>query len=270
MENNDTRWIIGGLIAIGLAAGAWLFRDLWLPPPEPPAPEPVAVEPPPERTKPLEPLYPVEPIEPRSEGGELIPLPPLDESDEYFALALIDVFGAGLKELLVDDLLVERSVGTVDNLARDRVPERIRPIGRLPGSFQVDGTGGDVGYMLSPRNFDRYEQLITLVENANVADMVETYRRFYPLLEEAYVMLGYPDSHLNDRVVEVIDLMLATPEPAGPVHLVRESVLYQYRDQQLEALASSQKMLLRMGNENARRVKKVLREVRAELTGQAN
>lgn len=268
MENNDARWMVGGLIVIGLLAGAWLFRDLILPPPEAP-PEPAVIEAPPEPARPMEPLYPVEPIEPKSEGGELIPLPPLDESDEYFALALVDVFGNGLEELLASELLVERTVGTIDNLGRGRVPERIRPIGRLPGSFQVDGTGGDVGYMLSPRNYDRYEQVISILENANVADMVETYRRFYPLLEEAYAMLGYPDSHLNDRVVEVIDLMLATPEPSGPVHLVRETVLYQYRDPALEALASSQKMLLRMGSANARRVKKVLRELRAELTGQA-
>ena len=268
MDNNDTRWIVGGLIIVGLAAGAWLFRDVFLPPAEPP-PEPAVVETPPEPAKPLEPIYPVEPIQPLSEGGELIPLPPLGESDEYFALALFDVFGDDLEELLVSELLVERTVGTIDNLGRERVPERIRPIGRLPGTFLVDGTGGDVGYMLSPRNYERYDQVIGILENASVADMIETYRRFYPLLEEAYVMLGYPDGHLNDRVVDTIDLMLATPEPSGPVHLVRETVLYQYRDPELESLASSQKMLLRMGNANARRVKKVLRELRAELTGQA-
>ena len=264
MDNNDTRWIVGGLIVVSLAAGAWLFRDVFVPP-EPEAPPPAIVETAPEPEKPLEPLHPVEPIELRNEGGELIPLPALEESDEYFALALIDVFGAGLGDYLASELLIERTVGTVDNLSRERVPERIRPLGRLPGSFQVDGTGGDVGYMLSTRNFERYEPWIVLLENASVENMVDTYRRFYPLLEEAWLMLGYPDSHFNDRVVDVIDLMLETPEPAGPVELVRETVLFQYRDPDLEALASSQKLLLRMGNDNARRVKKVLREIRAEL-----
>ena len=145
------RWVLAGLILLVLAGGAWLFRDVWLPP-EPPPLELPAAAPPPEPARDLGPLHPVEPIQPRSEGGALIPLPDLDDSDEYFALALEDVFGSGLVELLASDLLIERTVGTVDNLGRGRVPERIRPIGRLPGAFVVDGTGGDVGFMLSARN----------------------------------------------------------------------------------------------------------------------
>ena len=108
MENNDTRWIVGGLIVVGLAAGAWLFRDVFVPPEPEPQP-PAVVKPAPEPEKPLEPLHPVEPIELKNEGGELIPLPSLEESDEYFALALIDVFGAGLEDYLASELLIERT-----------------------------------------------------------------------------------------------------------------------------------------------------------------
>ena len=97
-------------------------------------------------------------------------------------------------------------------------------------------------------------------------DLVDTYRRFYPLLEEAYRALGYPDAHFNDRVVEVIDLLLATPRPDQPIELVRESVLYQFRDPELEALTAGQKMMIRMGPENADRVAGVLEAVRVEIT----
>ncbi len=268
MEDNDMRWVLGGLILLLLAGGAWLFRDVLVPPEAPPAEVPVEAPPPPP-ARDLGPLHPVEPIEPRGASGELIPLPDLDESDEYFAIALEDVFGSGLEDLLANDLLIERTVGTVDNLARGRVPERIRPIGRLPGTFLVDGTGGDVGYMLSPRNFARYDDVVLLLENADMAALVDTYRRFYPLLQEAYQLLGYPDGHFNDRVVEVIDLLLDTPEPTGPIELVREHVLYEYRDPNLEALAAGQKMLIRMGPEHAARVRTILAELRRELASQA-
>ncbi len=268
MDSGNLRWIVLAVMLAAVAGAAWLFRDLWLPePPEAPvAPAPAAVTPEAPVAPPLEPIYPVPPIETADSGGELVPLPPLDDSDEYFRLALIDVFGAGLEELLVTDLVIERSVGSVDNLLRERVSEKIRPLGRLPGSFAVDGTGGDVGFLLSTRNYDRYDRVVGLLETADVDAMIDTYRRFYPLLNEAYTLLGYPDAHFNDRVVDVLDALLATPEPEQPVELVREHVLFEYRDPELEALSSGQKMLIRMGNDNARRVKQVLRNVREGIT----
>lgn len=268
MEDNGSRTLLIVVIVVGLAAGAWLFRDLWMPadvPAPPPPAEPAPAEPAPT----LEPLYPVAPIQPRDEGGELIPLPPLEDSDEYFALALIDLFGPDLDALLADDLLIERAVGTVDNLGRGRVPERIRPLGAVPGSFVVDGSGEETGFVMSPRNYERYDDVVTMLEKAPASDLVDTYRRFYPLMNEAYRLLGYPDGHFNDRAVEIVDLLLATPEPAGPIELVRDKVLYEYRDPALESLSSGQKMLLRMGPRNAARVKTVLRTLRGELTAPA-
>ena len=269
MEDNGSRTILIVVIVVGVAAGAWLFHDLWMPaeaPPPPPPVEPAPAEPAPA----LEPLYPVAPIEPRDQGGELIPLPPLEDSDEYFALALVDLFGPDLDTLLADDLLIERAVGTVDNLGRGRVPERIRPIGRLPGSFVVDGSGEETGFFMSPRNFERYNDMVAMLERAPVGDLIDTYRRFYPLLNEAYRLLGYPDGHFNDRAVEIVDLLLATPEPEGAIELVREKVLYEYKDPALESLSSGQKMLLRMGPANAARVKTVLKSLRAEMTATAD
>ena len=268
MESGNLRWIVLAVMLAAVAGALWLFREAWMPaPPEAPAaPAPVAAPPPAPAESPLQPIYPVPPIESADGGGELVPLPPLDDSDEYFRLALLELFGSKLDELLVADLLIERSVGSVDNLPRERVPEKIRPLARLPGSFLVDGTGGDAGYVLSIRNYERYESLVGLLEAVDVTELTDTYRRFYPLLNEAYVLLGYPDAHFNDRVVEVLDALLATPEPAGPVGLVREHVLFEYRDPELEALSSGQKMLIRMGNDNARRVKQVLRSIRDEVT----
>jgi hypothetical protein len=92
--------------------------------------------------------------------------------------------------------------------------------------------------------------------------LADTYRRFYPLLQQAYQDLGYPDRYFNDRVVEAIDDMLHAPEPDGPVILVQPKVLYQYEDAALERLSSGQKLLLRMGTAHARTVKAKLRELR--------
>jgi hypothetical protein len=85
--------------------------------------------------------------------------------------------------------------------------------------------------------------------------------------------LGYPGKYFNDRLVQVIDQLLATPELAGPVQLVltevkgsvptlRPWVRYEYADAALEARPAGQKMLMRMGTENARVLKAKLQEFR--------
>jgi hypothetical protein len=89
------------------------------------------------------------------------------------------------------------------------------------------------------------------------------------LFQQAYRELGYPKGYFNDRVVEVIDSLLATPEIQEPVKLDRPKVYYQFNDAGLEALPAGQKILIRIGAENAAKVKAKLREVRGALTSQS-
>jgi hypothetical protein len=64
-------------------------------------------------------------------------------------------------------------------------------------------------------------------------------------------------------VVQVIDSLLATPQPAGPIELTRPNVMYIFADPTLEARPAGQKLLLRMGPENAAKIKAKLTELRA-------
>jgi hypothetical protein len=120
-------------------------------------------------------------------------------------------------------------------------------------------------FVLGPDNYQRYDALVAMLSDADVDSVVAMYRRFYPLFQESYERLGYPDAYFNDRLIEVIDHLLATPERQGPVKLVRPHVLYRFADPGLEALSSGEKLLLRMGNEHALQVKQVLREFRSHL-----
>jgi len=96
--------------------------------------------------------------------------------------------------------------------------------------------------------------------------LVSVYVHLYPLFQQAYVELGYPDGYFNDRLVQVIDNLLAAPAPPEPVRLAQPSVLFVYADPELESLSAGQKMLLRMGPENAAAVKNKLRQIRTEVT----
>ena len=254
------------VLSVAVLGGAfWFFRDDIFPP----APEPAVVLPEPageEEPVRKEPIHPIaSPEMSMSREGELVPLPPLDDSDSYFLLALIDLFGSGVEPVLVREALVDKFVTTVDNLPRSHVAEKIRPVGRLSGAFVVDATADKRTFELSNDNFARYDHLVNMAANADVEAVVATYRRFYPLFQESYERLGYPDGYFNDRVVEVIDHLLATPAIEEPVRLVRPHVLYRFADPDIEALSSGQKLLIRMGPANAGRMQEVLRQLRIRI-----
>jgi hypothetical protein len=235
----------------------------------PPDPEPVVTEEPAVEF-PAEvpgPLHPVDAGDDDSANRpDLVPLPPLDQSDDYLKLEISEIFGAAIEDMLAESGMIERVVATVDNLPRSHVAERIRPVGQLADQFMVDGQDGSGEYSINSDNYHRYDALVDIVTSADIGEVADLYRRFYPLFQDAYVALGYPNGYFNDRLVEVIDHLLETPEIIGPIELVRPHVLYEYSDPEIEALSSGQKLLLRMGGDNASRIKSTLRELRILAT----
>jgi hypothetical protein len=238
--------------------------------PRVPTPPPIAETPPAPPAK-AEPAirHPIEDSRahaglPESAGDR--PLPPLAESDATLREALAALpGGATFERFFHPQDIVRRFVATVDNLPRKSVAAQVRVVKPVDGAFSVTGSEGTM--VIGASNASRYAPHVQLVEAVDTKTLVALYVRFYPWFQQAYLDLGYPSGYFNDRLIEVIDMLLATPDISGPVALVQPRVLYQFADPRLEALPAGQKMMLRMGGENASRVKVKLREVRRALTG---
>jgi cephalosporin-C deacetylase-like acetyl esterase len=211
------------------------------------------------------PVHPIEPLDwSGPEDKDLVALPSLNDIDAFLRLELVDTFGSQLDALLASDAMVDRIVATIDNLPRSHVAERVRPVGRIASNFAVAESGSSSA--IDPANYERYRVLVDMFTLADPDTVNDLYRRYYPLLQKSYESLGYPNAYFNDRVVEVIDHLLATPIPDEPPRLVRPHVLYEFENPEYEALSSGQKFLLRMGEENAARTKSALEELRARIT----
>ena len=50
--------------------------------------------------------------------------------------------------------------------------------------------------------------------------LASIYVRYYPLFQEAYEELGYPGRYFNDRVIEIIDHLLQTPDIVEPIFIL--------------------------------------------------
>lgn len=240
-----------------LAAGA-LVSMLWQPERPRTAPAERAEAPPPPAA-PTE-RYPIAPTP--------APLPALDASDAAVLAALASVFGDGsLVAYVQPERVVRRIVVTVDNLPRATAPPAHWPVKPIAGALATAGSGARL--TLAPANATRYAAYVRLLESVDTKRFVEFYRRHYPLFQQAYRELGYPDGNFNDRAVEAIDTLAATPTLPAPPLLVQPKVFLQYAERDLETLPIGQRTLLRIGPENAARVKTKLAELRAAITDPA-
>jgi len=202
---------------------------------------------------------------PQASGAASGPLPDLPNSDSPLRDALAQLAGAdAVKDYLVPEDVIRKLVVTIDNLPRQKVAVDKRPTIAIAGSFSA--TGDELQATLNQRNFERYKPLVAVISKLDMQQLGAVYIHFYPLFQQSYQNLGYPNGYFNDRLVEVIDVMLATPEPKRPIQLVRPNVMYTFADPALEARPAGQKLLIRMGPENAQAVKAKLTELRSVIT----
>jgi len=194
------------------------------------------------------------------------PLPALDESDEsveqYFSL--LDE-NRQYTDLLLFETFIRNFVVIVDNLTRDKLPQQYLFFRPPTGEFMVFPGEDELSY-LNPENYTRYLPFIRLVEAIDTDRLINIYFYLYPLFQQAYEDLGYPDRYFNDRLIEVINHILEAPDIGGTIELEQPSVYYKFTDTGLESRSAGQKLLIRVGADNAAIIRARLGEVLTRLT----
>lgn len=204
------------------------------------------------------------------------PLPALAEAD-----ALVRELVAGVVtskdvvRFLQMDGFIRRVVATVDNLPREQAPLMVWPVYPTPPRFTTQRTDTGVEN-IHPDNSQRYTPFVQLIESVDSAKAVAVYRRLYPLFQQAYEELGFPGRYFNDRLVQVLDHLIATPVQTGPLAVTlvevkgevpstRPWVRYEFADPALQSMSAGQKMLMRTGAENHQRLRARLIDIRARV-----
>lgn len=185
------------------------------------------------------------------------PLPALDESDDVVKQRLLALpWKAGLSSLFVSEELVRRFVVQIDNIAQGRlVPEQALFKG-LTQDFKATQNGQQ--YQLDVANYQRYQRYLDLLESAPKTEVVALFNQLYPLMQQAYLELGYPEAQFRERVQQAITLLLAAPEIADGPMLTLDSVQYTFADGEIEQLSMAHKQVVRLGLKNQQRLKLLL------------
>lgn len=277
-------WIIGAVLVIAAVAAYYYFAVYQQAGPEVVIKAPEAVEE--AVTVPEEPMK--QPgLTTVSETGlptvsppetEQIPLPMLAESDGVALETLGNLVSeSDTARFFVSENVIPRMVATVDLLGSRKIPGAAQAVhgpetpflavaNDQPETIVRNEEGDEIPqFYIDPSNYERYTPYVEMLEGADTAQLVESYRSHYPLFQEAYRQMGYSESDFNVRLEEMIDELLSTPDVSGPLELVKPEAFYLFADPGLESLSAGQKILLRMGSENRARVKSKLMEIRDAL-----
>lgn len=193
-------------------------------------------------------------------------LPQLDQSDDEILAGLLALTSDGaLKSILRPEAIVSRMVATIDALPKQSVGMNVVPLRTPTGRFQVVSDDGN--FVMAKKNVERYATYMYVADRVDPKAAAAWYKRNYPLFQQAYRDLG-TNGYFNDRLVEVIDHLLAAPEPKGNQQLIPAKEGYVYANPALEQLSVGQKFMIRMGPENEAKLKAKLQALREAVAGQ--
>ncbi|GHE84681.1 DUF3014 domain-containing protein [Thalassotalea profundi] len=278
-QNNNSSWVIVALVFLVAIAVIGYFYQSTTPEPEPikevSVPEPVIVE---EEPKNIEPEI-EQPVIPEQTVQEITPepvevepeivLPTLDESDNWIREKLPTITWRNeLLKLIVDDDMVRRFVVFTDNFAKGDIAYRhsilVQPTEKF--SAQENTEDGQQILRWDENVSKRFSLYVDLLRTIDSDLLVQWYVELKPLIDEAYSELGYVDEEFTDVLHDAISRVLDMEIPKEQLELVRPSVMYKYKDQDIEQLTDADKLLLRIGKDNLLVIKSVLLEINEKLS----
>ncbi|WP_351077630.1 DUF3014 domain-containing protein [Shewanella sp. CAL98-MNA-CIBAN-0140] len=202
-----------------------------------------------------------------SAAATIEPLPTLDESDDFVeAKTLAIANGMKIAPMILKKDIARQFVVFVDNLAQGNMVRKASPLKGPDTKFTVSEITNKI--YLNPDSYHRYDLYANFIEELSDKDLISTYNELKPLFAEAFTELGYSNIDFDTRMQQVFSMVADAPIIEDPIELSSISVNYKYVDPNLEALPNAQKLLIRMGPENARKIKAAVKKLQQSFPSQ--
>jgi hypothetical protein len=189
---------------------------------------------------------------------------PLDESDAAVKNALITIATSPLVEkYLVDESLLQKFVINVNSIANQEMPPNHSLVAAPEEEFRVYQQADSE--WIDAASFKRYNSYVDALESMSTDDLIKLMNTYRGILESKFAEISPPNSSFNGTLLQAINELLDTPIVPLPIEVYSDSVMFKFKDEQLEALSGPQKQLIRTGPENTRRIKDILRDIQDAL-----
>lgn len=188
----------------------------------------------------------------------------LDVSDAAVKAAIIEAIRSpAISRFLVSESLLQKFVINANNLANQEITLKDNLLVAPDREFGVYQQADKI--WIDRASFQRYTPYVDAIESVDTDALLSAYESYKPSLTEKFAEISRPGDNLDQTLIRAIDELLNTPLVPVPIEVISETVMYKFADPKLEGLSGPQKQMVRMGPDNMRRLKVVLREVKAEL-----
>ncbi|WP_445775755.1 DUF3014 domain-containing protein [Shewanella sp.] len=195
------------------------------------------------------------------------PLPALAESDDFIESKTLAIAnGMKIAPMILKKDIARQFVVFVDNLAQGELVRKASPLKGPETEFSVSEITNKT--FLNPDSYHRYDLYADFVAGLDEKELVATYIELKPLFAEAFSELGYSDIDFDNRMQAVFTMVADAPIIEDPIELSSVTVNYHFVDPNLEALPNAQKLLIRMGPENTRKIKAAVKKLQASFAAQ--
>ena len=159
--------------------------------------------------------------------------------------------------------LIRNFVTFVDNASRGDLATKFSPIFSPKAKFSVNEI--DQEMYVDPQSYERYKPYVDTINSLNVDMAINALVFMAPLIDEAYMELGYDEGAFISTLNQALAEMLQAPVIRNPIKVVAPSAMYKYADPQLEGLSDIQKLMLRMGPDNITKLRPKLQQIQGAL-----
>lgn len=198
------------------------------------------------------------------EANEIVVDLPIEVSDASVKSALMMVASSpSFAKLLVNDRLIEKFVINVNNLSGNQLSPKDSLVVMPEEKFKTYDQADRV--WIDNSSFQRYNSYVDALESVDTDDLLAVFDTYESTIKEKFSEISRPGQSFDSALLDAINTLLDTPKVPVPIEIYSDSVMYKFKDPQLEALSGPQKQLIRTGPENMRRIKDVLRSVKEAL-----
>jgi hypothetical protein len=187
----------------------------------------------------------------------------LEDSDDSFRNSVEDV-----SEKLTDWFdfkhIIRKYLVIMNDISQNQIIYKHRKFLKLPKEIVVKKDSH--GLYLAKESYDRFNRLADAIASIDTQKGIDLYMTFKPLFEQVFEEFGYPEEYnLEDIFLKAAASVLNAPRQKGRIAVVRHSLRYKFADKNLEALNDVEKLMLRMGPENTKKIQEKLRQLASEI-----
>ncbi len=183
----------------------------------------------------------------------------LDSSDEMFRAGLT-ALSANLADWLKGKHGVRKLIVLINDLSQNQILYKNRKFLKMPQAMQVQEL--DAGLFIAEESYQRYDLLANTIASIDVQQAARLYLTFKPLFDQVYDEFSYPKGYrLEDIFIKAAAVIIQAPVLEKRIKVVRDSVVYKFADEELQAMNAVEKQMIRMGPDNTRKVQEKLRQL---------